>query len=137
MINIKWLAVLVLVVICGCDFTQYVNGPALTEVGEVYDSCYVPSGHGSDTVVGYNTGKNGGITITPVTINIPARYAIVFKCQHGKFVIDGERGEVLYNKLSKGDTVNIIYCQELEVYRKAAITNIIGLHFLDAKIIEK
>jgi len=127
------LAVACSVLLCGCVERQ--NGPELTESGEVYDTCFVPKGHGSDTAIGYNMGEGGGMTITPIDVNIPARYAIVFKCQHGKFVIDGERGESLYKQLSKGDKVNIRYCEVLEV--KDGHTNAVDLHFIAADIVRE
>ena len=116
--------------LAGC--VEHRNGPDLTEPGEVYDTCYVPSGHGSSVAAGLHTGKGGGMTITPVHVTIPERFAIVFRCQHGKFVIDGPRGKALYQKLSKGDLVTIRYCQELEIHR--GVTNVVDLHFIDANV---
>ena len=116
--------------VLGC--VERKNGPELTEQGEVYDTCFVPFGHGSTTAVGYNTGKGGGVTITPINMIIPERFAIVFRCQHGKFVIDGDRGRELYKKLSKGDLVTIRYCEELEV--DEGQTNAVDLHFLGADV---
>lgn len=117
----------------GCAKTEY--GKTLTESAEVYDTCFVPKGHGSDTAVGYTFAGKGGMTITPINVDIPERYAVVFKCQHGKFVIDGERGEACYKKLEKGDHVTITYCEKFWVSKDS--TNFIGLHFLDATKAEK
>lgn len=128
--KLKNLIPVLLVLLSGC--VERHNGPELSEPGEVYDTCFVPKGHGHDVAVGYNAGKRGGVTITPVNINIPARFAVVFKCQHGKFVIDGPRGERLYKKLSKGDRVVIRYCEVLEV--KDGITTPVELHFIDANV---
>lgn len=104
-------------------------GEQLKEDGEVYDTCFIPKGHGSDTAIGFNT--SGDISVTPINIDIPARYAIVFKCQHGKFVIDGDRGEALYKKLSKGDIVKIKYCEKL-LKLENGTWHAIDLHFIDA-----
>jgi hypothetical protein len=120
-------AILILIWVCG----QTINGPILTEKAEVIETCYIPKGHGSDVAVGYNFGKNGGTTITPINIDIPERYAVVFKCKHGKFAIDGERGMALYNKLEKGDKVVITYCETF--WATGTETNITGLHFIDAR----
>ena len=114
---------------------EWQNGPEITEPGEVYDTCFVPKGHGSDVAIGYSMAGKGGVTVTPVDIDIPARYAIVFKCQHGKFVIDGERGERLYKKLSKGDHVTIRYCECFEV--DGGKTNAADLHFIDADVVKQ
>lgn len=109
----------------GCYRTEY--SQPLTEPAEVYDVCFVPEGHGS----GYAYGKNGG----PVSVTIPANYAVVFKCQHGKFVIDGSRGETLYNKLSRGDYVTVTYSEVFAVTKEA--TNLTGLHFIDANRVKE
>lgn len=111
---------------CGC--VQRFNGPELTESGEVYDTCFVPKGHGSDLAIGFD--MDGNYHVTPVDITIPARYAIVFKCKHGKFVIDGERAEGLYKQLSRGDSVTIRYCEKFEV--RDGHTNAVDLHFIGA-----
>lgn len=111
-----------------CSKTEY--GVNLTEPAEVYDTCFVPKGHGSDVAVGYSTAGKGEVIITPIDVNIPERYAVVFKCQHGKFVIDGERGEACYKKLENGDHVTVTYCEKFEVTKNT--TNCIGLHFIDA-----
>ena len=49
----------------------------------------MPSGHGSDVAVGFTS--NLDTTVTPVSINIPARYGIVFECTHGSFAIEGDK----------------------------------------------
>ena len=112
----------------GCHRT--VHSPERTETGSVYDTAFVPKGHGSGTAVGYNTGKNSGVTISPVSVDIPERFAVVFKCEHGKFVIDGEKGRKLYQKLEKGDRVEIRYREVIRV--TSTETNIVDLDFLDA-----
>lgn len=123
--------------LCGCDDmpkTEY--GPTLTEEGEIYDTAYVPAGHGSDTAVGFNTGKGGGVTITPVSIDIPERYAVVFKCQHGKFVIAGEKAKGLYQRFERGDKCTIEYREVIRVEMKdgrEASRRVYDLDFLDAK----
>lgn len=55
-----------------------------TERGTVEDVCFVPAGHAT----------GGGVTASgdyvATSSHIPARYATVFRCDHGKFVITGE-----------------------------------------------
>lgn len=117
-------------ILTGCELPQNKYGEELTEKAIVFDLCFVPKGHGSDTALGFNMGKGGGLTITPVDIHIPARYAVIFQCQHGKFVIDEKRGESLYKTLSKGESVTIRYCEKIRTYKGKS--EIIGLHFIDA-----
>lgn len=116
-----------LLLTAGCP--KDVLGPTQSEPAEVYDTCFVPSGHGQ-TSGAWGYGHDGGVYTPPQDITIPATYAVVFKCQHGKFVIDGPRGEVLYKKLEKGDSVIVTYCEELTVDN--GVTNHTGLHFIDA-----
>jgi len=120
----KYFIITLLVLLCGC--TKRVEGPAKSEYGEIYDTCFVPKGHGSGT--GWSYGKNGGPVTTQV--DIPERYAVVFKCEHGKFVIDDDRAKSLYSRFSKGDKVKIIYCIVSEVTKES--TNAVDLHFIDA-----
>lgn len=110
----------------GCS--KIVYSEPLSEPAEVYDVAYVPSGHGSDLAVGVSS--SGKMTVTPISVDIPERYAVVFKCQHGKFVIDGERGKACYEALQRGDKVVVRYSIKYEVTSNS--TNAIGLHFWDA-----
>jgi hypothetical protein len=131
----KLILMLMVIGLVGCGANREYGG-LLTEPGEVYDVAYVPSGHGSDVAVGFTS--KGSTTITPVSITIPERYAVVFKCQHGKFVIDGERGESIYKRFNKGDLVTIQYCEVFEVTKErksgktVTVTNSVDLHFIDA-----
>lgn len=119
----------------GCDKaprTEY--SPMLTEPGEIYDTAYVPAGHGHDTAIGYNLGEGGGLTITPVDVEIPERYAVIFKCQHGKFVIDGHKAKRLYERFDRGDKVTIQYREIIRVVTRDGVESrsVVDLDFLDA-----
>lgn len=120
---------LAIAVICsGC--TKHKNGPELQESAEIYETCFTPAGHGQ-TSGGMGMTYKGKMTYRfPQSINIPAVYAVVFKCQHGKFVIDGKRGESLYSRFSKGDKVTVVYCDKIDV--KDGVEQAVGMHFIDA-----
>jgi len=124
----KKLLLLFPLLLCGCPKISYVNK---SEKGTVYDICFVPAGHGIGR--GFSFGKDGGPVFTDV--DIPARYAVVFACQHGRWVIDGNRGEALYKKLTKGQHVLIQYQERIETDKEAGTTNLLGLHFIDANAI--
>jgi hypothetical protein len=116
-------------ILSGCD--KYENGPELTEPAEIYDTCFVPAGHGETSGgVGINTKGHWAYNF-PQGVEIPAAYAVVFKCQHGKFVIDGERGEAIYKSFSKGDLVTVIYQEKLLVHDDGK-KEVLGLHLLRA-----
>lgn len=126
---------LFLVIACESDKQEY--GSTLTEHGEIYDTAFVPSGHGSDISLGTST--NGDLTITPVSIDIPERYAIVFKCQHGKFIINGDKAKNLYHRFSRGDKCTISYREVIRVHMKdgkEVSRSVYDLDFLDATIRE-
>lgn len=127
--RLKLTALFAIVFICGCG-TPDEFSETMTEAGEVYDTAFVPAGHGNDTAVGFNTGKGGGVTITPIDVNIPERYAVVFKCLHGKFVVDGDKAKGLYQKLDRGDKVTISYREVIRVVDGKR--SIVDLDFLDA-----
>ena len=92
--------------------------PAWTQV--VYDTTYVPISE--DIRVPIQTRRE---------VNHPAKYAIVFKCQHGRFIIDGATAERLFGRFAESDPVTITYCMKFEI-EKNGKTNIFGRHFLDA-----
>jgi len=104
----------------------------LTEPGEVYDTAFIPKGHGSDTAVGFST--NGDLTVTPIDIDIPERFAMIFKCQHGKFVVDSEKARDLYQRLERGDKVIIHYRTVFHVINNKR--QAVDLDFLDAVKVE-
>jgi hypothetical protein len=118
---------ILLVLVTGCARTEY--SVILSEDGEVYDTAYVPAGHGSDIGVIYDL--DGNVTITPVSVSIPAKYAVVFRCQHGKFTVNGEE---LYQKLDRGQKVTIWYRQVVRVTKLDGkeVREVIDLDFLDA-----
>lgn len=118
-----------------CDTYQF-NVPC-TEEGEVYDTAFVPPQEGKGSSFNFSDGS-----FSSQDIHIDAAYSVVFKCQHGKFVIGGSRGEALYKKLYRGQKVTIDYETKWEAswtgegspkfknchYR----TNFLGMSFVDA-----
>lgn len=83
----RFLATAALILSVGCAETTY--GPTQYEPGEIVAMTYMPPGHGSGVGVAPVVGGNGGVGIAFVDVDIPARYGIVFRCNHGSFVING------------------------------------------------
>lgn len=110
-----------------CDITREEMGPLLTESARVVDLLYVPSGHGGGGGVGFTTGGNA--VFTSVDVDIPARYAIVFQCQHGRFVI--ENHYALWQKLKIGEDVTITYQEVFKVNDEGR--RLVDLHFVNAE----
>ena len=107
------------VALTACE--NYTYGPELSEPGTVSEVCYVPAGHGSGVTIPISSG--GGVGVT--SVNIPARYATVFACQHGKFVIEGLE---TWRGLVAGQRVKIIY---REVFDESGAS--VDLDFLRAE----
>lgn len=74
---------------------------------------YQPRNHSSDLAVGFS--GSGNLTFTPVDVNFPEKWAVVFKCQHGSFVI--ERRD-LFERLDEGQDVVVIYDEIWTVYKE-------------------
>lgn len=104
----RYTFLLVSLMMLGCKHIEY--GPNLTEQAKVKQLVYVPSGHGSDFAPGFS--MDGDITITSIDVDIPARYGIVFECQHGTFAV--KESEANWKTLREGETVTVIYREVIE-----------------------
>lgn len=91
--------------LASCAKTEY--GPELTEPGTVAQVCYVPEGHGS------GSGISAKGTPVFVSTHIPARYAIVFNCQHGNFAVDVGKAE--WSRATEGAHGTIYYREVFKV----------------------
>jgi hypothetical protein len=109
----KSLIVLALVLLAGCYRTERTG--IMHEDASVEDTIFQPSQHGSGTA--YDLTGKGGLSVT--SVDIPEKYALIFKCQHGKFVIQGtgERYKALWKRLSKGQKVDVSYQEVYRVYK--------------------
>jgi hypothetical protein len=102
-------------------------GPEQTEPGTVVALAFMPAGHGSG--MGYSFGRGGGPTYTSVTI--AERYAVVFKCPHGSFTVEGEKAKAVFGRVTQGHTVLIHYQTEYETTKDGDIP--VDLRFLTAE----
>lgn len=110
----------------GCQSSKF--SEVKTEPAEVYDVVFMPAGHGSGASVGpLITYRDGGTVLT--FMDIPERYAVVLKCQHGKFVISGPKAKRLYKTLDRGDKVTIRYREVIRVVDGKE--SVVDLDFLD------
>ncbi len=104
----------------GCKEIKTELSDILHEDATVSDVVYIPSRHGSGSGIGPTfdmTGDGGiGVAVTNVDVHIPEKYAVVFKCQHGKFIVEGtdKPHKSLWEKLSEGQEVDVSY---REVYK--------------------
>ena len=107
--------------LAGCEYSVHEDkmSAELSESAEVADLVYTPANHGaniSPTV--HMTGEGDlGFGMAFTSVDIPARYAVVFQCQHGKFIIqdDQVKAKELWGRLKSGQHVTVRY---KEVYRE-------------------
>lgn len=117
---------------CNCIRTEYSH--TMYERGIVKEMCYVPAGHGSGSGTGIS--MNGDLSITYTTVYIPARYAVVFGCEHGSFVVTNNDAIRLYQTLSEGDSVDIayriLYNNTYNKHKELISSQQVDLDFIDA-----
>jgi len=105
----------VAVVVAGCQKIVTEKSDILTEPATVADLVYMPSRHGSAS--GPTIGMTGGelsVGVAVTSVSIPEQYAVVFQCQHGKFVIQSKKAKDLWNRLTVGQKVTVSY---REIYK--------------------
>jgi hypothetical protein len=118
-----------LVGLVGCegDITEKEEySRVLHEDAKVEDVVFTPSRHGDGS--GFGIGPtidfdgNLGIAFSSssVDVNIPEKYAVVFECQHGKFIVQGTgaKHKELWSRLHEGELVDVSY---REVYKRQYI----------------
>jgi len=112
-----------------CEQVQF--SEVMTEQGCVEQTIFTPSSHGTGVGPSFH---NGEIGLAITSIDVPEIYAVVFHCQHGKFVIQGgsEKYKVLWSKLKSGDLVTISYREVYMVDLKAKTKRLIKYDFMDA-----
>lgn len=107
---IAGMAIVFLLQGCVREVTEY--SPELTEEATVVDVVYVPSRHGDG--VGPTVGSNGEVGLAFTSVDIPEKYAVVFECQHGKFIIEHnqEKTKELWQRLHRDQKVTVTYREE-------------------------
>ena len=136
----------------GCRVTHTEVSDVLHEDAKVVQTIYSPSRHGSGVSPQINNlfsddGPSFELEIT--SIDMSEEYAVVFECQHGKFVSEGsdQRHKDLWSRLKEGQEVDVTY---KEIYRttyeedkdgdgeKDLVERVLtGFDFLDAQPKEK
>lgn len=100
----------VLLAVTGCG--EHVSIPK-TEGARVDCVGYTPPMHGDGMGVGYTTG--GNMALSSVTVDAPAHYFVVYRCQHGSFVVD-RTDNTLWSQIHEGDSVTVFYSEEWYVF---------------------
>ena len=128
----KLIPLVLLVFIFGCDFPERVSSEMLTEDGTVVDTIHLA--HHSDVNFGPTINMNGDLGMAMTSTSIPEQWGVVFRCQHGKFAIQGSRDKYkeLWNRLDNGDKVIIKYKEVYNVWKESGKKEFVSLDFISA-----
>lgn len=108
-------AVLLCILFLGCEEEEI--SPILTEPATVLEVIYSPAQHGSGVGPTLDITGSGGIGIAITSVSVKEKFAIVFQCPHGKFIIEGgkkHKAKELWGRLKNGQEVTVSY---QEIYR--------------------
>ena len=111
-----------IVLLAGCYRVEYSD--ELTEQAEITEVVYTPSLHGSGVGMGMTAG--GSLVVTNNSVSIPEVHAVVFECQHGKFII---KRKDMWEKAKIGMKVLIHYKEVFHVTDKSR--ELVKYNFLD------
>lgn len=127
---LKVLLAVACVFLTACDKFDY--GHELTESAVVEDLVFAPSQHGSGS--GFALDGKGRVGPAFTSIDIPQKYAVVFHCQHGKFVIqgEGERYQKLWSSFSRGDAATIRHREQYRLNHKDGTRTLVRYDFIGA-----
>jgi len=121
---------LILCLLASCNEVVTEYSDTYTEIGSVSDVVFTPSRH--ETNVNFGMDWDGNPEITYDDEFIPERFAVVFRCPHGKFIIEKKS---IYDAMlgHDGEPVTIYY---REIYR-STYEEINGERKLISKILIK
>lgn len=119
-------AIILALLLAGC--AKHTFGPDQYERAKIVDLPFIPAGHGSGSGVTVGNDSSGNVTVGPTftTIDIPERYAVVFECAHGRFVVSGDHAAAIWKRFHLGDSVTVKYRVRIDDGKA------VGLDFLDA-----
>lgn len=120
----------------GCQKVVIEYSDVLTEPATVVDLVFSPSRHGSGVGPTIDLTGEGGIGIAITSVSIPERYAVVFQCPHGKFIIQSEKAKELWKRLKVGQEVTVTYKEKYRTtYEDEKVVSriLVKYDFLDAR----
>lgn len=122
----------------GCREVAIEYSKEITERATVVDLVYTPSRHGTGAGPTFDITGDGGLGIAVTSVNVPERYAVVFRCQHGKFIVQGDQQKTKehWNRLTEGQEVTVRYREVYEVVYeddKPVEKSLVKYDFIDAR----
>jgi len=125
-------AIVLTVLLASCE-PPVESSPEMTEKAKVVQTIFAPSQHGTSS--GTAISLKGKVSFVSTTVDIPSKYAIVFECEHGKFVIQDEgensRAHNLWKKLKDGQQVTVRYKEVWQV--REQVRHLLKYDFIDAE----
>ena len=117
---------LLLCVIVSCDLPKTEYSKELSEPAIVCETVYTPATHGD--AFGPTISLSGKIGFASVDVDTEETFAVVFKCQHGKFIV---KRRDIWKKVKDGDKVIVKY---KEVYNivEGKTPVLVDYDFIDA-----
>ena len=97
----------------GCIETKTEYSEPKKEKIEIVEVVYTPATHGSGGSVGFTTG--GEVAFSSVGINTKAKYSVVCKCVHGKFIIEDS---TIWANVETGDIGYCYYSEQFTIKRR-------------------
>lgn len=110
-------------------------GPTLIEDAVVEDVIYTPAFHGQISGSGFSS--SGDVSFSSGSVKAPPSYSIIFRCEHGRFVIDGSstRNAKIFALAKPGQKMQIEYRELLKKDKGGNV--VIGYDFIDARPIQE
>ena len=115
--SLPYIATIGISLFTACKEVKTEISDVLHEDGKVVDLVYSPSNHGTGIGPTVDLTGDGGMGIAVTSVDIPEKYAVVFRCQHGKFIIEGtdEKYKNLWSRLEENQEVDITYRERYKI----------------------
>ena len=89
--------------------TKTIFSDIKTERVKVSETVYTPSTHGNGSSTGLT--MDGKMVFSSVSVRTEAKYATVFQCIHGKFIVEDS---TIWAHMTRGDEGVCLYVEEYE-----------------------
>ena len=112
---------------------EYQDSPVLEASVLVYDTVYVPEGHGSDIIV--TSDIDGNFGITEVNVDMPERFAAVLLLNDSKiFIANSPLAEKIYKNFNRGETALLVYKDRFLVIKDKSAAEVVEHHTFEEVI---
>ena len=127
------ISIILLCTFTACKKYATESSEVLTEQGVVLALSYMPKNHGSGLGPAFSL-SDGSMSLAVTSVSMPEKYAVVFRCSHGSFVVESGAKE-LFSNLQTGQEVTIEYRERYRIVTENGqilSKNITGYDFITA-----